>query len=125
MKDKAPVDLSKATARPWATDIDVETFDGAQMEIATIFVNHGSGQGGEICAFRHDPDDGLDNNSEEQRANAHLIVLAVNQYDALVAVAEAAENVTKRGVAFQDLTALWNALRKLATAREAKKGIKL
>lgn len=81
----------KATARPWATDIEVPTFDGAQMEICTIYVNHGSGKGGEICAFRHDPEDGLDNTSEEQIHNARLIVRAVNEYDALCAVAEASK----------------------------------
>lgn len=82
----------KATPRPWATDIEVQTFDGAILD-ATIYVNHGSGKGGEICTFRHDPDDGLDNRSEEQIHNARLIVHAVNEYDALCAVAEAADKL--------------------------------
>ena len=80
----------KATPRPWATDIEVETFDGSQMELAVIYVNHGSGKGSEICAFRHAPEEGLDNTSEEQIHNARLIVKAVNEYAALLAVAEAA-----------------------------------
>lgn len=96
------IDLSKATPRPWATDIDVETFDGARLD-AAIYVNHGSGKGGEICTFRHNPDDGLDNSSDEQRANAHLIVKAVNEHAALVAVAKAAQKLLGEGISIPDV----------------------
>lgn len=113
MKNK--IDLTKATPRPWATDIDVETFDGARLD-AVIYINHGSGKGGEICTFRHDPDDGLDNDSEEQRANAALIVKAVNEHAALVATAEAADLVCGANIRLleaqrhSDETAIGNAM---------------
>lgn len=76
-----------STPRPWATDIEVKTFDGKVLD-AVIYVNHGSGKGGEICTFRQAPDDGLDNRSEEQIANANLIVKAVNEHAKLVACVE-------------------------------------
>ena len=76
---------AKFTPGPWATDIEVKTFDGQILD-ATIYVNHGSGKGGAICIFQHDPEDGLDNTDPEQIANAHLIAAAPELYEALGAL---------------------------------------
>ncbi len=84
---------AKHTPGPWATNIEVETFDGARLD-ATVYINHGSGKGGEICTFRHDPDDGLDLNDAEQIANANLVAAAPELLAALQDILDAYHGLT-------------------------------
>jgi hypothetical protein len=70
------------TPGPWATDIDKAKEllrKGEDIDGATVYVNHGSGKGGEIATLRHDPDDQLNligDDEHEHTANARLIASA-------------------------------------------------
>lgn len=63
----------------------------ARIGAACVYVNHGSGKGGQICAFPHDTSDGLDITDAETKANAHLMKLAP---DLLAFVLKVAERVS-------------------------------
>lgn len=73
--------LSKEiTEGKWATDIDVavEIIDRegvGSVEMATVYQGEGSGKGSEICALRHDPDNGLDLHDARYKADAKAISL--------------------------------------------------
>lgn len=61
----------KDARRLAAEALQDEAIDSRIAE-ASVYINHGSGKGGTVCTFRHDPDDGLDIRDPEQQANAKL-----------------------------------------------------
>ena len=83
------------TPGPWAQDIiesaeiiDAEGVNSGRkndhrISQATVYVNHGSGKGSQICALPHDPDDGLDLHDPEYIANAKLIAAAPDLLEAV------------------------------------------
>lgn len=74
---------TKHTPTPWATDILVP-MDGRLDKDATIYQNNGSGQGNEICTFRHSPDENLDNRHPQAISDAEFIVRACNAHEELI-----------------------------------------
>lgn len=73
---------AKFTPGPWATDSDAPTFDGADLPY-TVYINYGSGKGGEICTMLHEPNEGRGRDWEEGKANARLIAAAPELLEAL------------------------------------------
>lgn len=80
--------LAEHTPGPWDTDIveAIEIIDSegvnsglkndTRISGAVVYINHGSGKGGQICSLPHDPYDGLDLHDIEYQANARLIAAA-------------------------------------------------
>ena len=60
------------TPGPWATDIETVNELNEGLD-AVVYVDHGSGKGGEIACFRHDPDDGMNTTDPETIANAMVM----------------------------------------------------
>ena len=73
---------AKHTPGPWATDCDVPTFDGSDLPYV-VYINHGTGKGGEICTMNHEPDEGRGRDWEEGKANARLIASAPELLESL------------------------------------------
>ena len=73
--DAQPVQAAQHTPGPWATDCDVETYDGADLPYV-VYINSGSEKGGEICTMLHEPNEGRGRDWEEGKANARLIASA-------------------------------------------------
>ncbi len=82
------------TPGPWATDCDVPTFDGADIAYS-VFINHGSGKGGEICSMLHEPNEGRGSDWAEGKANARLIASAPDLLAACILAANSDSNVAQ------------------------------
>lgn len=81
MKTETLIELQRSiTQGKWATDIKVaiEIIDKEgrkAIDFATVYQGEGPGKGSEICALRHDPDDGLDLHDEQYKADTRAITL--------------------------------------------------
>lgn len=109
---KMIVNLTKATKRPWSME-GPHTVKDAPDSRAFLIVNERT----VVAQIIHNPKEGDD--TEICRTDAALIVTAVNQFDALNEVAEAAERVDPHSPDIR-WERLQKALAELEALRKAK-----
>ena len=109
---KTPQNTTKATARPWYRGVN----GGRVIQILQV-----DPKTDEACGLIAEVNKGISRDcngqSDEADANAALIVQAVNQFDALNAVAVAADAVYKGSFSQDDKRKLIQALSTLATLK--------